>query len=101
MTCPANRCRSCRVSQGSRGNPAGHVPEVATHGLDLFARKGVEQRHVRLDVVALGREVLGPQPVEPRLGGLLQQEGDDQRLHRQTIARTPLPSTVTPPALTS
>jgi hypothetical protein len=59
----------------------------------------VEQRHVRREVVALRREVRRPQPVEPRLGGVVQQERDDQR-RGQTIARAPLPSTVTPPALT-
>jgi hypothetical protein len=54
-------------------------------------------------VVALRREVLGAQPVERPLGVVLQQQRDDQRGDQrcpQTIARAPLPRTVTPPSLT-
>jgi hypothetical protein len=43
-----------------------------------------------------------PQPVETVLRRLVEQQRDDQRCPggAQTMARTPLPSTVTPPALT-
>jgi hypothetical protein len=42
----------------------------------------VEQRHVRGEVVALGREVRRPQPVEALLRLLGEQQRDDQGLDR-------------------
>ena len=76
------------------GGAGVHVEYLARE----LARQRVEQGHVRPEEVALHREVLGPEPVEAPLGLLVEQEGDDQRVH--TTARAPLPSTVTPPALT-
>ena len=74
--------------------------QVGAHRVQVLPRQRVEQRHVRGQDIALRREVLGPQPVEPLLVGVVQQQRDDQRLGHQTKARAPLPSTVTPPALT-
>jgi hypothetical protein len=54
----------------------------------------VEQRDVRAEVVALGREVRRAQPVEPLLGLGLQEQRDDQwRKDPVLLEKDPAPLT--------
>jgi hypothetical protein len=70
------------------GRPAHRVGEVGRHRVDLLAGKRVEQRDVRGQVVAPGREVRRAEPVEPLLRRRVQEQRDDQR-RKDPVLLTP------------